>query len=77
MTARRTKEGVVSLAHSRMSLSTKELRRVTENCVSEMERTAAVEVQADLIRTLPHVVARATALKKTSSRPLRRPNRPK
>jgi len=46
--------------------------------VQELEaRAAAVEVQADLIRTLPHVVARATALKKTSSRPLRRPNRPK
>jgi len=46
--------------------------------VTELEaRAAAVEVQADLARTLPHVVARAARLKKTSVRGARGPNRPK
>jgi hypothetical protein len=46
--------------------------------VQELEaRAAAVEVQAELVRTLPHVVARATAPKKTPSHALRQPNRPK
>jgi hypothetical protein len=35
--------------------------------VAELEaRSAAVEVQAELVRTLPHVIARAAAPKKTS-----------
>jgi hypothetical protein len=38
--------------------------------VAELEaRAAAVEVQAELARTLPHVVARASAPKKTARRP--------
>ncbi len=38
--------------------------------VQELEaRSAAVEVQAELIRTLPHVVARAAASKKMTARP--------
>lgn len=42
--------------------------------VQELEaRAAAVEVQAELVRTLPHVVARATAPKKTPSRTSNRP----
>lgn len=46
--------------------------------VQELEaRAAAVEVQAELVRTLPHVVARAAAPKKTPSRSLRQPKRPK
>jgi len=46
--------------------------------VQELEaRAAAVEVQAELVRALPHVMARASAPKKTPSRALRQPNRPK
>lgn len=40
--------------------------------VTELEaRAAAVEVQAELARTLPHVIARASAPKKTNQRPSR------
>ena len=47
------------------AISAEEARALRQR-VQELEaRAAAVEVQADLIRTLPHVVARATALKKT------------
>jgi transposase-like protein len=50
--------------------------RLLRQRVQELEaRAAAVEVQAELVRTLPHVVARAAAPKKTPSRALR--NRPK
>ena len=46
--------------------------------VQELEAcAAAVEVQAELVRTLPHVVARATAPKKNSPRAWRQANRPK
>jgi hypothetical protein len=43
--------------------------------VQQLEaRAAAVEVQAELARTLPHLIARAAVPKKTASR---RTNRPK
>lgn len=41
--------------------------------VTELEaRAAAVEAQAELARVLPHVVARASAPKKTNQRPSRK-----
>jgi hypothetical protein len=46
--------------------------------VKELEaRAAAVEVQAELARTLPHVLARAATLKKTSAPVARGPKRPR
>jgi transposase-like protein len=59
------------------TISAEEARLLRQR-VQELEaRAAAVEVQAELARTLPHVVARAAAPKKTPSRVLRRRNRPK
>lgn len=46
--------------------------------LQELEaRAAAAQVQAELARTLPHVMARAAAPKKTSSRAPEWQNRPK
>ena len=46
--------------------------------VQELEaRAAAVEVQTELVRTLPHIVARAATPKKTQSCGLRQTKRPK
>ncbi len=59
------------------TISVEEARLLRQR-VQELEvRAAAVEVQAELVRTLPHVVARTAAPKKTSYRALRPANRPK
>jgi hypothetical protein len=59
------------------SISTEEIQALRRR-VQELEaRAAAVEVQAELVRRLPHVVSRMRAPKKTPSRALRQPNRPK
>lgn len=59
------------------SISAEEVQSLRRR-VQELEaRAAAVEVQAELVRTLPHVMARASAPKKTPSRASRQTNRPK
>jgi len=60
------------------SLSEAEVQALKQR-VQELEaRAAIVEVQAELARSLPHVVARATWPKKTSSRsPHKNKHRPK
>lgn len=55
--------------------SAAEVQTLRESVQELRARAAAVEVQAELVRTLPHVVARATVPKKTSTP--RRPNHPK
>ncbi len=59
------------------ALSAEEVRLLRQRMQELTARAAAVEVQAELVRTLPHVVARAMAPKKTPSRALARRNRPK
>jgi transposase-like protein len=59
------------------SLSAEEARSLRQRVQQLEARAAAVEVQAELARTLPHLVARAAAPKKTASRTSRRANRPK
>jgi hypothetical protein len=59
------------------TLSAEEAQSLRQR-VQELEaRAAAVEVQAELVRTLPHIVARAATPKKTPSCGLRQTKRPK
>ncbi len=58
-------------------LSAEEARLLRERLQTLEARAAAVEVQAELVRTLPHVVARAAAPKKTKQRVPRPRNLPR
>jgi hypothetical protein len=59
------------------SVPAEEVDELRQRAQELESRAAAVEAQAELIRALPHVMARAGAPKKTSLRPQRRSNRPK
>lgn len=59
------------------TLSAEEAQALRQRVLELEARAAAVEVQAELVRTLPHVVARAATPKKTSSRSAGWLNRPK